>query len=210
MTDTFHPQGSDAWRRARCGKITASNFSAIVTPEGKPRTGKTPETELMTIGGEIVSGVPRPEARSKAIDWGHEHEPHAAEVYGHVTGHECTEVGFIRHPVDPLIGGSPDRLIGTDGGVEIKCPLNTANHLRYLLGGELPPEHRAQVYGLMWLTAAEWWAFASYDPRIPDVKLALFVHRVDRDDRFIAKLESGVLAFAERLRATLKRLGVET
>ena len=53
------------------------------------------------------------------------------------------------------------------------------------VSGELPPEHKAQVQGSMWVAERELWDFVSYWPKLP-----LFVKRVYRDNGYIATLAS--------------------
>ncbi|MDB5501228.1 MAG: exonuclease, partial [Tardiphaga sp.] len=64
--------------------------------------------------------------------------------------------------------------------------------------GELPDEHKAQVYGCMWISEREWWDFISYCPKLP-----LFVKRVYRDEEYIAKLAGAVEKFNADLSATV-------
>ena len=58
----------------------------------------------------------------------------------------------------------------------------------------MPEEHAAQVQGCMWLTGRKYWDFVSYDPRMPE-PLRLYVQRIERDDAYIAELESEVVKF---------------
>ena len=139
--------------------------------------------------------------------WGIDNEPVAVEVYEHKTQLQCQAVGFIQHPSEPMIGGSPDRLVGEEGGLEVKCPYNTRVHLGYMLGAVLPKEHWAQVQGLLWITGRRWWDFASYDPRIDKLRLALFITRVQRDEQYIERLARAVFAFGDKLLKTLCTIG---
>ncbi len=99
------------------------------------------------------------------------------------------------------MGGSPDGLIGDDGGWESKSPWNSANHLTTWLQG-MPEEHIPQVQGLMWITGREWWDFQSFDPRLPD-PLKVYIQRVPRDEKYIAALEAEVKAFEAEVSATV-------
>jgi hypothetical protein len=124
---------------------------------------------------------------------GTEFEPQARMEYEARTGAMVEQVGFLHHPTIALCGGSPDGLVDEDGGLEIKCPYNSANHLQCFLTG-MPEEHIPQVQGLMWITGRQWWDFVSYDPRMPD-HLKLYQSRIERDDEYIATLEKAVREF---------------
>jgi len=75
-----------------------------------------------------------------------------------------TEVGFISTD-DGTFGGSPDGLVGDDGGVEIKCR-NAKHHMACLLGIEDIAD-RLQVQGYLWLTSRAWWDVVAYNPELP-------------------------------------------
>ena len=50
-------QGSEEWYRARLGIPTASNFSAIITPKGKPTASETRTRYLHKLLAEWALGV---------------------------------------------------------------------------------------------------------------------------------------------------------
>lgn len=53
---------------------------------------------------------------------GHTHEPFAAEIYAHHTGHPLASVGCVVHPDYPWLAASPDRIDTVTGElIEIKC-----------------------------------------------------------------------------------------
>jgi len=114
------------------------------------------------------------------------------------------QVGFIHHPTIAMCGGSPDGLVDDDGGVEIKAPFNSANHLQTFLTG-VPNEHIPQIQGLMWITGRQWWDFVSYDPRMPS-NMALNVIRVNRDDSVISDISSAVTIFLGEVDELVKRI----
>ena len=125
-------------------------------------------------------------------------------AYEAATGAMVEEVGFIKHPTLPMVGGSPDGLIGEDGGWESKSPYNTANHIYTILEG-MPAEHEAQIQGLMWITGRKWWDFQSFDPRLP-APMNRYVQRIDRNDIFIKQLENEVIAFNAEVAVLVEKL----
>jgi len=208
------PQGSEAWRQDRVGKITSSEMEVLLV-NGRcsfgDGFGKGAETYFYSRLAEKLTGKPRPEVETAATEWGHAYEPSAVAVYEALTGCECREVGFIDHPTEPGIGGSPDRLIGDDGGLEVKCPYNPGIHLQYLFADVLPKEHVCQVQSNLWITGRKWWDFVSYYPFSHDVNLSLFRVGVQRDEEYIKKLAARAVAFRDRLERTFDQLmeGIE-
>ncbi len=205
-------QRSVEWREARLGKITASRFADILTqPRGKADRengvlSQTAKSYMLDVVAEILTGQDQGPRITLAMQWGIDCEPAACDVYAERIGLELREVGFLPHPDEPIIGGSPDRLVGDDGGLEVKCPFNTRIHLGYALDGVVPKEHLPQVQGLMWITGRQWWDFVTYDPRIDSLELAMLRIRVERDESEIQRLAEAVFAFRDRLLETLCKL----
>ncbi len=187
-------QGSDEWRAARCGVVTASNFKAVLTGGG----GKTRETYMRRLAEEILTGrVAEPAYQSHAMCRGVDLEPRARRAYQTLTGTPVREVGLAWLDETRRVAASPDGLIGDDGGLEIKCPL-PATHDKYLATGCVPPIYVAQVQGNLWVTGRAWWDFVSFAPEFPE-RNRLMVCRVYRDERYIAMLRAEVLRFVAEM-----------
>lgn len=199
-------QRTQAWRDARLGHVTASGFDKLITPLGKPRTGETPKTYLLELLGEYATGLPASDYESPAMRWGNEWEDEARNVYGSRRDMHVNKAGFELHQSIPRVGCSPDGLIGDSGLVEIKCPFTTKEHIRTALAQAVPDQYVAQVQGQLWVTNRTWLDFASYDPRIREESLRLVVVPVDRDESFIAKLESTVRDFVVGLLQGIEQL----
>lgn len=198
------PQRSEAWYAARRGLPTCSRFDAILTP----KTGKPSASQDRLINELIAeSKLPAQEGvilpMTDEMEYGMKLEAEARCSYEleHTSGN-VTEIGFVLHD-SGLFGGSPDALVGNDGGVEIKCPA-AHTHIGYVRGEVLPDDYKCQVHGHLIVTGRPWWDFFSYcrhfDP---------FLVRVVRDD-FTAKLESELMAFCERYNAQRVRFGLPT
>lgn len=116
-------------------------------------------------------------------------ESEAREFYEGETGHFATEIGFITD--DDEIGGcSPDGVIyNAEGdashGLEIKCPI-PETHMKWLLAGELPDEHKCQVHGSMAVSGLYRWDFLSYCPGLPPL------HVIVERDSFTDSLSAGL------------------
>lgn len=203
-------QGSDEWKAARCGCVTASKFADVMTNGRGGQPSKTSQTYMLEKIGEILTGKPADEITAKQVAWGNEHEPSARSKYVWERGVELCEIGFVNHATLPRVGASPDALIKDStgvivGGIEIKCPWNTSVHLRTLMSGEMPDDYEWQVQGNMACAGALWWDFVSFDPRLEE-GLDLVVIRVERDDEMIRDLEERLKEFVEVMEAKLKKI----
>ena len=187
-------QGSTAWFVARAGIPTASEFDNVVTPEFKPRTGQGVESYLLKKVAERVMGMPAQAWAGGAAEQGTVLEIEARPWFAFAHGVEVQDVGFCTTD-DGRLGCSPDGLIGSDGGLELKCP-EAYTHLKYLLGGVLPPQYAAQVHGSMLVTGRAYWQFVSYNRFFPPL-----VVRVERDEAKIAALQAALDAFLKQLDA---------
>lgn len=198
-------QGSAAWLFERVGYCTASRFRDVMDKLKSGKPGAKRQTYLMELVVERITGQPQDHYSSAAMQWGEEQEAHSRMDYEAQTGAIIEQVGFIKHPTLPMVGGSPDGLIDEDGGWESKSPYNSGIHLQTVLAGAMPEEHFAQVQGLMWITGRAWWDFQSYDPRLPD-PLCRFVRRIERDNEYIAQLAQEIIAFNAEVAAVVQRL----
>jgi len=200
-----HAQRSEAWALARAGKITASCFADVIAvrKDGKPTAAR--QKLMYQLVFERLAGIPRHEVGSKSMDWGTDLEAHAREAYEIETGNIVVESPFLLHPVHDTIGASPDGLVSTDGGIEMKCPHDEAVHIQTWLEG-MPEDHIPQVQGNMLVTGRQYWDFISYDPRQGE-KWRLYVQRIPRDDDYINnKLLPGLLQFEAELQAMVETL----
>lgn len=187
-------QGSADWYLARLGIPTASRFADVLA-KGE---GKTRGRYLRELAGELLAGEPEPETYSNAhMERGKVMEEEARNLYAFMRDVEPQRVGFIRNGKK---GASPDSLIDVNGGLEIKTALQHIQVER-LQRGDLPPEHKAQVQGSIWVAEREWWDFVSYCPKLPPL-----IVRVPRDDVYIAALAKAVEAFNEELDALVTSL----
>lgn len=198
-------QGTDEWKAARAGKVTASRVADVIA-KGKGGAESASRRNLRAqIVAEILTGQSQDgEFKSAAMQWGTENEPFARAAYETKADVMVDQVGLIIHPANPRAAASPDGLIGDDGLVEIKCP-NTATHLDYLLAGEVPKEYQPQMLWQMACTERKWCDFVSFDPRLPE-HLQLFVKRFNRDDKRIEEMEHEVELFLSEVDSIIAKL----
>lgn len=188
-------QSTPEWFAARAGIPTASEFSTVMARGKDGGTSVTRGKYLRQLAGEILTGEVAPEGFTNPhMERGKVMEDEARDLYAFMRDADPLRVGFIRNGRK---GGSPDSLIGTDGGLEIKTAI-PAIQIDRLQRGILPPEHKAQVQGSIWVAEREWWDFMSYWPKLPPL-----IVRVYRDDAYIAEMSKAIDAFNEELDAVV-------
>lgn len=207
MTDQAQLQRTDKWFQDRCGKFTGSRFVDVLARNKK--TGEPLEAYnkcVWQVVTERISGVPLEGPTGRALQWGTDVEPFARQAYELETGFIVTESEFVTHPKYPFAGCSPDGLVSDIGGIEMKCPKDSALHLQRFLGG-IPDEYRPQCQGFLWVTDREWIDFVSYDPRqTPEFQMLKV--RAYRNETLITQIENAVIqaeADANELIERLKR-----
>jgi len=183
-------QGSADWHAARLGIPTASNFERILTPAKLERSTQA-RTYLYELLSEWITGLPHgAETATTFMQRGTQLEPQAASWYEYEYGVDTEEVGIVLSD-DGMVGCSPDRLVGDEGGLEIKCP-SASVHVRYLVEGL--KGYTSQVQGALWLTGRKWWDLVAWHPELPAV-----VVRHQRDERYIAALDAAMREFVQEL-----------
>ena len=201
-------QRTAEWHADRAGKFTGSKFVDL-TARNK-RTGEklsSWDALIWQVVTERMTGKQEEGIDSFSLRWGREVEPFAREAYELETGLIVTESPFVNHPKYPFAGCSPDGLVGTDGGIEMKSPKDSKIHLQRFLTG-MPDDIRPQVQGFLWVCERDWCDFVSYDPR-QQPKFQMLRIRIIRDEEFIRLIEQSVLEAeeaAQQLQARLERI----
>lgn len=194
-------QGSPDWAQARLGVATASQFGRILT-EKKLVLSAAAGGYVNELIAEWATGEPCYGASRSAMDRGTGMEAEAVADYELRYDVDTKPGGFCLTD-DGMVGCSPDRLVGDDGGLEVKCPL-AATQVGYLLDTRPPEgqtEYRLQVQGSLWITGRKWWDRYYYGgPVIPSVCV-----RFERDEEVIARIEQAVHMFRLSLEAARER-----
>lgn len=195
MMEVFYDidQGTPEWFRVRAGIPTASKFATVMA-KGE---GKTRSEYMRKLAGELLTGEPQEQFSNAHTNRGNAMEDEARATYAFINDVETHRVGFIRNNRK---GASPDSLVGANGGLEIKTALPHIQIDR-LERDRLPPEHKAQVFGNIWLAEREWWDFVSYWPKLPVLTV-----RVYRDEEYIKTLSDEVDRFNDELAALVERI----
>lgn len=193
-------QGSPEWIKARLGIPTASQFSRIITPKTMKLSGSV-DSYLCELLAEQMLGTQVNDENNDFMMRGTGLELDAVSFYELQRDTEAQRVGFCLAD-DRRYGCSPDRLVGEDGGLEIKCP-SAPTHVSYML--DVTEKYRPQVQGALWITGRKWWDFLSYNPELPPVLV-----RFERDEEFITALSKCMaqfLSYMDESREKLVRTG---
>jgi len=190
-------QGPDDWYKLRLGKVTASCFGkAIAAGQGKTR-----KTYMIQLIAERLTQEPQDGFSNAVMQRGSEIEPYAREYYKLLNDVSIQEVGFVER--NGCIGASPDGLVGSEGLIEIKCPLPTT-HILTLIDDKVPTIHKPQIQGQLWVCEREWCDFVSYDPRVS--QRPFFCERVYRDDAYIKELHIKIQMFVTEMNEIMEKL----
>ena len=225
-TATRHiEQGSDEWDKIRCGRFTASEIHNIMdsgtrdmTPEelkARPKSGvgssakktadhsklsASAETYILTKVAETLTGKIQSSSYAFPLVYGKETEPEAVAFFEKITGFVTEVVGF--QVFGDHAGGSPDRFVGEDEGLEVKCPYTSKEQIKYLMLTDqydlkrLHPDYYWQVMSNLLFTGKKRWHFVTYDPRFISEKhkmTHMIIKPINEDfDLICQKLEAAI------------------
>ena len=191
-------QGTDEWLEARRGILTASTIGQLITPSRRQTASNDKSRALVTqLVTERITGETEPVYVSRDMERGTYFEPFARDLYAEHYA-PVQEVGFMIRTIDGnRLGYSPDGLVGDDGLIEIKCP-RPSNHVRTIIGNEVPIYNMAQVQTGLLVTGREWADFISYSPGLP-----LFVKRVTPDEGWHTAITKTLDHFEQQAAETL-------
>ena len=166
----------EAWLQLRQSRFTGSEIHKLM---GKPKSksevlSETAKSYIYEKAAVMLTNI-QPEIYGRALEWGKNYEKEAFDYFTANSFEEFTYYGgetftFIEY--NDYSGFSPDGL-SSDKILEIKCPFNSAIHLRNnsIYNAEdlksIHPEYYWQMQFGMLCTATEQGIFISYDPRMP-------------------------------------------
>lgn len=155
---------------------------------------------MYTLLAERLMGHPVIEHVSMWQARGSEMEAEAIRFYELQRDMDTTPIGFVTNE-DGTVGASPDRFVGDEGLLEIKCPAEW-QHLSFLMNsGSVFDYCRVQVLGQLWITDRRWVDVLSFHPELPPALV-----RIERDEPFIDLLAKAVTAFSRALEAQFAEL----
>ncbi len=184
------PQLSPEWFQVKLGIVSAGSFSKVLA-QGK---GKTRKGYMLKLAAEILTGERRDTYQDQDMIRGTKQEPQAREEYEFVTGSSVDQIGFAKRG---RIGCSPDGLVGSPGGIEVKSPIPEVQ-IETVIANRVPPAHKAQIQGNMFVLDLAWMDFVSYSPLLKG-KNYIFIKRMFRDEKYIGSLQIELLKFLREL-----------
>lgn len=178
-------QGGKSWMEVRKGKVTASrlgDWMATSKRDGSPLKARLDyERELVF---ERQFGVNYNFFVTDAMQDGVQFEDFVADTYQELKKVEVLRCGCW---YNDLFVASPDRIVGSDGLLEIKV-LRDNSFTEVLANGVLP-NHYLQIQGQLWATGREWCDYCAFNLTTKKLKII----RVLPDKEVFAQLEQAVL-----------------
>jgi putative phage-type endonuclease len=195
-------QGSNEWKQARLGMITGTRIaSAIGTPVKQ-------DSLLNELIAEVLTGESKETYQNGAMERGIELEEEAVNLYELLTGTTTHQEAFLVSEKYQWLGISPDRLLGANKAVEIKCP-NSDTAVKYIRQGGIPKEYAPQIAGyFLIMPKLEELDFVVYDPRILNANYRMTITTVKRQDLPLDETLKKLLSFREKWTTELNKLNI--
>ncbi|WP_020473352.1 lambda exonuclease family protein [Zavarzinella formosa] len=198
-------QGSEEWRAARCGLLTASEMEKIITPSKLQfANNATSRAHLHELAAQCITGHVEDSFQSDDMLRGHDDESFAREAYSKAYG-PVEQVGFVTNDKwGFVIGCSPDFLVGEDGGAETKSR-KQKYQLETIVSGIVPDEFKIQIQTGLLVTERKWWDFNSYCGGLPMLTIRVLPDQeiqeaiIDAARNFYEKLSSVISDYYRRL-----------
>ena len=197
------------WHTERLGKFTSSRIGDLMTKgRGKDKFwGDTAMNYIFEKVAELMTGVPHYVRETASMAWGTEHEAEAIDFYNSINDVKASHMGKTFIEFNELCGGSPDAFVGEDGILEVKCPYNSANHIKTYITGEISKSYMYQCQGNMLFSNRKWCDFVSYDPRMPE-GMQIKVIRVERDEEICDAILERIEKASEKLLEIKEKTGI--
>lgn len=201
-------QRSAEWHALRVGIPTASEFSKLVTPGGKPSAsvkGYASDLAAELYLGRSVSMW----SGNSWTDRGREMEGHAISLYEFANDVETQQIGFVTNDAGTA-GASPDAFVGDDGMIEIKC-LSVQNHVAAIVNyrntGLCPADYMPQTQGQLLICERKFCDLVFYHPELP----LLVVRQTPQPEwaELLGKQITALIDERDQVLATLKSMATE-
>lgn len=178
-------QRSDEWRALRCGLITASEVSLLLTAKKlAPADNDKSRAHVYELTAQRISRYVEPGYVGFDMIRGDYEEIEARAAYSRHYA-PVTEIGFITNDKWGFtIGYSPDGLIGDDGLIEAKSRAQK-HQVKTLLecqtAGTVPEEYVLQVQTGLLVSERKWLDFISYSGGLPMAVIRVLPDRAMQD-----------------------------
>lgn len=192
-------QGSEEWRAARCGMLTASEMKLIITPSTlKPAKSDKASAHLYELLAQRITGYVEPHYISDDMLRGHTEEDEARGLYD-LHFDRVRQCGFVTNDKWGFtIGCSPDGLVGDDGLIECKSRRQKFQ-VETIISGTMPDEHLIQVQTALMVTERAWCDYVSYCGGLPMAPIRVFP-----DPKVMAAIWDAAFAFEKLLAQGLR------
>jgi putative phage-type endonuclease len=160
VIESMVEQGSMEWRCLRDHRITGSRVGAVLGLSPFQKRKALIKEMVKEAAGEYGS------FSNPAMQWGTDMEARACDQYALLhTVEDVVVVGMYHADLPFPVGYSPDRMVGTNGILEVKCPysLRLQEFPQFKAISELP-HYYAQVQLGMLLTGRGWTDFYQWTP----------------------------------------------
>jgi hypothetical protein len=147
---------------------------------------------MYALLAEWMLGAPLPDYSSDFMERSSKMEDEAVKAYEFETDLKTERVGFITDD-SGLVGCSPDRLVGDDGCLEIKCPAANT-HVGHMIERKLDEKHAPQTQGQLLVTGRAWVDTVSFYPGLPIV-----IIRTSRRNDYIEALSAALDSFVRTM-----------
>lgn len=198
-------QGSEEWRAARCGMLTASEMKFILTPTLKIASNDKERAHLYELLSQRITQYVEPSYIGDDMLRGMDDEIEARRLYGE---HHAwvTECGFVTNDKWGFtLGYSPDGLVNTKGLIEAKSRKGKFQ-IETIISGNVPEEHVLQCQtGLLVADDREWLDFVSYSGGLPMVTIRVWPDPktqnaiLEAAANFEVRIEKRLAEYRERL-----------
>lgn len=197
IIDDFE-QGSAGWFLARLGNPGASSIDKIITTKGEQ--SKQCTDYLYQLAGEIITGKAEEGYASQAMINGIEREESSRALFEMIHGVDVRQCAIVYKDDRRLFHCSPDGLVNGNEPIELKNPM-LKTQIKYLLNGTLPTEYFSQTQMQLYVCESEVCHFMSAYEGLPPLNI-----KVQRDDKFIAKMEVELENFANELKVVVEKI----
>lgn len=191
-------QYSPEYDKLKLGLPTSSNFKKIVTPTMAKKSDQRKDYAYHLIAERLL-GYRIETYQSEHMRRGMIEEAEAVEWYQWDTGVTTEQVGFITND-EGTLGCSPDRLVGDDGLLEVKC-LSDKEHVQALCEGRINVRFRPQLQGQIYISERDWVDILLWHRVLPRL-----VIRVEPDERFMETLIRELDSFVALIDAEMDKI----
>lgn len=195
-------QGSPEWLRCKLGVISASNISKVVAK----KDSETRNTYMCELVAQVCTGQVE-EINSKYLAWGKMHEDAARAIHQFTENAPLVQIPFVFLNNDNREGCSPDSVIEGVKGVEIKCPFNPVNYIKFLVSDKVKKEYELQCQYSMRILDCDKYDIVQYHPEMK--KTILKSLNYERDANIQNTFSDAVPQFIDEMDKMLSKIGIE-